>query len=82
MRVITKGVINWKKEIVCKSCSALLEIEKTDLQYDISDKEAMSQQYVLEPEGSYFVVCPECETTVIIRSKDIPQAVRNEIRYT
>lgn len=81
MKVISRGTTNWKKEVTCLGCASVLEIGLEDIDYIISDKEAMAQQYDLEPEGSYFVKCIECNSTILIKSKVLPQSFRDKLRY-
>lgn len=82
MKIISHGNNSiWTKQVTCTGCEAELEIEVEDIEYFISDKEAMSQQYDLDPEGTYFVRCPECQTEITIKAKKIPPAIRDKIRY-
>ena len=79
MKVITKGK-SWSKQITCKGCKALLEIQEDDLQHRIFATDIARDQYEEEVEGTFFVNCPECFQLLSIKGKDLPEPMKQRIR--
>lgn len=79
MKVIKSGK-GWNKRVTCKGCEAVLEAGSEDVHHEVTDEDARSQQYENEVEGSYFIICPECEQQTKIKSKDIPENIREYLR--
>lgn len=77
MKVIEKGN-KWVKNINCKGCKAVLEIETEDLQYEVTEAQAIAQQYAEEIQGEHFVICPECEQKIKI--KDVPPVIARKVQ--
>ena len=79
MKVIEKGK-DWAKRLKCKGCKAVLEADHTDLRYHLTDLDLSAQQYNEDIEGSYFVVCPECDQHLSVNKKDIPTTIKEIVR--
>lgn len=75
MKILKKGK-GWSKQLTCKGCKCLLEIDSNDISYSLSDADLSSQQYETEIEGKYLVECPECGLDIFLKPKDIPQVIR------
>ena len=55
----------WKKEVYCKDCKSLLELDKDDVR--------------VERQGSfmyYFVLCAACQQRVSLNSADVAEHVK------
>jgi DNA-directed RNA polymerase subunit RPC12/RpoP len=78
MKIIEDGNTKWAKRIKCKSCKVVLEVEASDLEYEVTEAMALAQQYCAEIKGHYFVLCPHCELKLII--KDVPPLVEKQIK--
>jgi rubredoxin len=78
MRVIAEGKKKWTKTFSCKSCNAVLEAEKDDIIYRVTDTHTETQQYNTEIEGDFLVACPECGLERKIT--DVPLAIKEEIK--
>jgi len=79
MKVIAEGK-GWTKRVTCKGCSAVLEAEVSDINYEITDIDLREQQYEPEIEGTYSIDCPECGQNLSIKRNDIPANIRQQIR--
>lgn len=74
MKVIKVEKEPWKRQVSCKACRAVLEIEGEDIRYGL---------YVYgenERKGSYYVVCGNCDREIVVKEKDIPGYITDEVR--
>lgn len=79
MKVLKKGK-GWTATKTCKGCSSVLEIEETDITYELDASDIANQQYEMDIEGRFVVECPECSQKIVFRPKDIPEKVKLNIR--
>jgi DNA-directed RNA polymerase subunit RPC12/RpoP len=79
MKIIKQGKA-WSKHVDCKGCTAALEIEESDIQYEVTAADAARQQYDEEIEGTFYIECPECWQKLIIKNKDIPKPMTIRIK--
>ena len=77
MKIIQAGK-TWTKRINCKRCTAIFEIEESDIQYEVTSLDASRQQYEDDITGTYYVDCPNCEQTKVL--KDLPRPMANRIK--
>ena len=67
----------WPKQVTCKksSCKAVLEYEEGDVQYSDfgcpRDPGDVSMQY--------YVICPHCQTTLIIPEANLPDTLKRHL---
>lgn len=78
MEVIKKGK-GWHKQLTCKGCEAVLKITAEDLQYTLTKEATVSQQYEDEIIGTFFVLCAECNQNLPIKTKDIPDKLKENL---
>lgn len=79
MKVIKQGNA-WQRRITCRGCGAELLIEEADVQYEVTPEDAAKHQYDKEVLGTFSVDCPECETTLVVKPKDIPKPMADRIK--
>ena len=66
IRIIKKGKLvdstSWKREVTCRRCEAILEIEYTDLQ--TGRKTGGGNPHDLYEVRYMYVICPECNAEI------------------
>jgi hypothetical protein len=75
MKVIEAPNTNWTKNITCGACTAVLQIETTDLHLNHYDGDFREPAY-----DSYYVCCALCGNQCTISESDIPKAVKAAIK--
>lgn len=72
MRIISQPDLSeWSKELTCKKCTAVLEIEFADIK-----TAQFSQGYCEDPIQRPYVVCPVCNGNVTFDFPDLPEPLR------
>jgi hypothetical protein len=74
MKVLKVDKQDWKKQVACRACKAVLEIVGEDIRYGL---------YVYgenERKGDYYVECGNCTRPVVIKERDIPGYITDEVR--
>lgn len=79
MKVLVEGK-SWTIKKTCKGCGAVLEIEPTDISYEITDSDISSQQYNEDIEGTFSVNCPSCGQFIGFRKNEIPAPIKERIK--
>lgn len=68
MKVKKKGnlvdPVTWKKEVRCGHCTAVLEIDRSDLRVA---RKTEGDQWGPYEEIYHYVICPECDTHVTVK---------------
>lgn len=79
MKVLEENTKKWSMQINCagKGCKVPLEIEQSDISYRVTDEDALAQQYKVDVEGTFSIICPRCGQQTKV--KNIPPAIKTEI---
>lgn len=76
MKVIKKVDTNaWSHRVTCRTCESELEVSKGDIKYQYHSGYGRDPDY-----ETWKIQCPVCQTEIGLVSKDIPPAVRAEIK--
>lgn len=65
----------WFHRVTCKICESVLEASKGDIVYQLHSGYGRDPDY-----ESWKIKCPVCQTEIGLTAKDIPAAVKAEVK--
>jgi len=81
MQIVSAGSgTGWTTTKKCKSCEAVLKADGGDIYYEVRDEDIKAQQYEMDIEGTYYIICPECENEIKVKAREIPANIREFLR--
>lgn len=75
MKVLKAPDTNWTRKHTCSTCTAELEVEKTDVTYQFHSGDMRDPSY-----ETWTATCPLCKTSFNIPESSLPKAVQVEIK--
>ena len=75
MKVIKAPDLNWTRKHTCSTCTAELEVEKSDVKYQYHSGDQRDPSY-----ETWTATCPICKVDFHIPESSIPKGVQVEIK--
>jgi hypothetical protein len=73
MKIIKKvDITNWKLEHTCDKCETEMEVEKSDIRYQLSKADRPSDN----DQDTFYFLCPVCIDTIYIDPDKLPKVLQ------